>query len=165
MSSSDSSSLDPFVDAEASHWSVAQLAYLAGIVDGEGHISVTQVMLPRGGSPALIAKLEVGQMDQRLILWLRDTFGGWISERQKVYRHDRWKIFYRWSLSLKKRRNLAEAMLPYLVVKRDEMALTLEAVELRRKPTGRRGVDVSVLAETDAIIKKILEVRRARSQR
>lgn len=144
---------------EGDFYPLADLAYLAGIVDGEGYVSVYRGSRARGvGSFAV--QLEVGQIDRRLTDWLQERFGGWTGTRQ-IHRGGRNKTFHRWTLNLRHRRRLCEALLPFLKIKRAEMELALEAMDLRTA----RGVPVSdeALRRCDEVIDRRREVRCQRS--
>jgi hypothetical protein len=99
---------------------VAELAYLAGIIDGEGCIGLR---LP-GPSVTPSVRIEVTNTDRRLISWLSDRFGGYSSG---PVRPTNSKLAYRWTLAKRDDvRSLLEAMLPYLVIKDRQASLALE---------------------------------------
>lgn len=99
-----------------------QLAYLAGIVDGEGCFYFGKVKQGRyGNGTQWHCHLSVTNTDKRLINWLNDLFGG-NSERR--YRWTSKKTFcrpiYKWQASGKMLDYICPVILPYLIVKRDQ---------------------------------------------
>ena len=58
-----------------------QLAYIAGLFDGEGSISRYQTMRKGRKNPTWVIRCEINMTDQTIIKWLHDTLGfgsfGW----------------------------------------------------------------------------------------
>lgn len=52
------------------------LAYAAGIIDGEGYIGITTQAAAPGRSPQFQAVVNVGMADPEIPLWLAENFGG-----------------------------------------------------------------------------------------
>lgn len=106
------------------------LAYLAGIIDGEGHVAIPN---SRGsGSRGVI----VCMADMAILEWCHDHFGGTISSQWKQERgrpRRIWGIYGYDQLEL-----VVPAVRPYVVLKGPELDLLLKAVGLgRQKPTGQ----------------------------
>lgn len=101
-----------------------QLAYLAGLMDGEGSFMITRSRNPYNGTSkyAYIAGIQVGMVTPQPLHVLKSIFGGSIyvervpGNRQDVYR---WRVNGRADTM-----RVIEALLPYLMVKR-EAALVL----------------------------------------
>ena len=66
---------------------IAQLAYLAGIIDGEGcfFIGKSKTSRPYGCGFHFYAVLRITNTDEGLILWLEKTFGGAKNSRYRLY--------------------------------------------------------------------------------
>lgn len=91
-------------------------AYLAGIVDGEGHFSACRTSNVFG--------IVVKMAEPEVIRWLHGEFGGMTAsiDRSAIGR----RTLYRWSLQRGRDvRYACGAMLPFLVLKRDECEATL----------------------------------------
>lgn len=135
------------------------LAYLAGIIDGEGCISVDAVPSPSTGAPSHNLRVVVTNTSERLILWLK-SIGGTVrlSQRRTVPRH--WLPIYRWVVHGKNASTLLAAILPFLVIKRDQAMLALEFMAL---PSGRRGskpLDPALLREREIIAAKLTAAKQ-----
>lgn len=88
------------------------LAYLAGIVDGEG--TVQYLSKGVGRSPAFFMKVKM--TDKPIVLLLHETFGGSLMfcKREKPHYKDQW----RWSVSHKKAWATYAILEPFLRLKR-----------------------------------------------
>lgn len=114
------------------------IAYLAGIIDGEGSIllrgiskipSRTIIEYPR-------PEITISSTDKELLDWVKDMFGGTISSK-KIYK-DHHKQSFAWRITNKKAVRLMELCLPYMKIKRKkERALVL--IDLSRNFTSPNG--------------------------
>jgi len=89
------------------------LSYLAGIIDGEGSIGIHN----ENGKPKGM-RLTVGNTDPRLIIWLKETFGG--SSYPDRHRKANWKESWKWTISTQQAAALLEQVLPWLRLKREQ---------------------------------------------
>ncbi len=95
-----------------------ELAYLAGIVDGEGCIGVWQ-----NANGSHRGALEIGSTSAALMEWLSARLGGSvIGPRVRAGRRN----WYRWRLSGRAAGALCARLLPYLVIKPEAAALLVE---------------------------------------
>jgi hypothetical protein len=100
-------------------WSDTELAYLAGIIDGEGCLSMGNVH-----TGVYTTQIYIGNTDARVIEWLYRTFGGSIALRPSP--NPKHKPLWRWLASGKNLNVLLQAVLPYLIVKKEQALLLLE---------------------------------------
>jgi len=102
-----------------------ELAYCAGIIDGEGCFSLGRTT--RGGraiSPKWYCKVSVDMTDRRPLEILSDLFKGKISPRKpQILGHKPGWIWQRWDLSAGE---VASNLLPFLQVKKAQAELILE---------------------------------------
>ena len=99
-----------------------KLIYTAGMIDGDGHFCKPFITNGRGEKKRY-PRIVVVQKDRAVIDWLKENFGGNIHEHK---RHgfgltDIW----RWTLTGKKVTEMAQEMLPYLIVKREQVKRVL----------------------------------------
>lgn len=86
---------------------VSKLAYFAGLLDGEGNIREVDY------------RIYIGNTDMKMISWLKDNFGGTVLMGKK--RKPNWKPCHRWEAhSIVDCQKICQAVLPYLITKRDE---------------------------------------------
>ncbi len=109
-------------------YSPTQLAYLAGIIDGEGSIYIGNFSCnPKTKVPYYQTNMQVTNTDKALIDWLFQTFGGLVSKRTpKQHPKNHRKQAFLWTASGERLTHLCELILPYLVVKRAQCEIMLE---------------------------------------
>ena len=107
-------------------------AYLAGIVDGEGTISVR--FYPKRNERSIA--IQVGNTSSKLLNYLYDTFGGTIDRGYKTKGN---KLFRLWKVagSIICKRFLI-GLKPYLVIKEDQAETALEFIKSFRHVTNGR---------------------------
>lgn len=101
-------------------------AYIAGMIDGEGCISV----IPSGKTIA--QTIYVANTNIDLIFWLYETTGiGSIADcgRGRGY-SDNWKPVYKWIMWADDIREFLPEILPYLVIKQEQAKLMLESLAI-----------------------------------
>ena len=92
------------------HLSEVERAYIAGIVDGEGHMSISLYM----GHPAIL--LHVVNTNHAVILWLHEKLGGceFVAHRADAKCKTRW----RWEVRTLRARAILCAIQPFLIIKK-----------------------------------------------
>jgi len=104
------------------------LAYAAGIIDGEGWIGIGR----RGGKRHdAYCRVTVGNTSEWLVKWLQFAFGGSIS----IYNRnpDKWKRQYFWNLNEHQTLDFLKAIYPYLRIKRPQAEIAIQFIENRFK--------------------------------
>lgn len=108
----------------------AELAYAAGLIDGEGCITIdkpggvdrlTKYRTPRAG---LILRVRVYNSNEAMITWLHTRFGGTAKKakyKQKAYHLDQWY----WQLLGKNAAAFLQQIHPFLVAKKTEAEFAL----------------------------------------
>jgi hypothetical protein len=110
-------------------------AYFAGLIDGEGHITLEK---RSGKQVGTIPLIQVGMTDRAIVQLLQKTYGGSFAAK-KI--REPYKQMFVWRVKHAQARVTLKRILPYLRVKR-EVALTVYkfACERRawiRQNTGR----------------------------
>ncbi|MDP2730270.1 MAG: LAGLIDADG family homing endonuclease [Dehalococcoidales bacterium] len=125
-------------------------AYVAGIIDGEGSISIYR-MLSRSSKRRMRYSLlvTVTNTNEWLIQWLKMSFGGSICK--VIPRQTNWKPQYRWSLSTRQAADFLKLIKPYLHLKRPEAEIAI-AFQSRMKQGAGLSDEAAVLQEADAIL-------------
>jgi hypothetical protein len=125
---------------ERKTYTVAQLAYMAGIIDGEGSLVIGNYSSnKKTGAIHYHTALEINKTDEGLIHWLHHTFGGNIVNytAKQTPKNSRQAVF-RWIANGDRLTHICEEVLPYLVVKRKQAELMLRMRETY-KPTHKAG--------------------------
>lgn len=87
-----------------------KLSYLAGLIDGEGHVSLSSA-----GAGKKRFVIEIKMTSERVINWLQNNFGGLKQFRPST--NPNWNDQWRWRLQGKDAIALYEQIKPYLMVK------------------------------------------------
>jgi len=94
-------------------------AYLAGIIDGEGHIHKPLIRNGRGEGH-YYARIIVVNTDLNLIKWLKQNFGG--STTSVKPRNIYCSVSYRWIIQGKAAEKLAKIIKPCLICKKEQIS-------------------------------------------
>lgn len=109
-------------------------AYFAGFIDGEGYISVARY--GDHGRPRYRLMLNVSQVDPRPLEALASRFGGQVKvNRARVANRS---LVYYWQVFGATAEQVVRAVLPWLIVKREEAELALQYRALVRPRDYRR---------------------------
>lgn len=124
-----------------------QLAYLAGIVDGEGCFYFGRVKQGRyGNGTQWHCKLAVTSCDQCLTDWLNKLFGG---TKEQRYRYTSKRAYerpvYRWDASGLMLDYILPLILPYLIIKKKQCQIMIE-IRKTYKNIGSKRLPESIVA-------------------
>jgi|SRR5690606_1714061 len=122
-----------------------EIAYLAGIIDGEGSIYIGNFSCnPKTKLPYYQTNMQVTNTNKNLINWLKKIFGGLINKRTtKQHANNSRMQAYTWTATGDRLTHLCELMLPYLQCKRKQAEIMLEMRKTYTKngaPRGKQGV-------------------------
>lgn len=101
-----------------------KLAYLAGIIDGEGTINITYLKARN----EYRLRISVVNTNVRLIDWLSSNFGGlaYQAKRHQV-KNPTWKDKWEWIyIPSRDRLDLLNALLPFMVIKDEQLKVALK---------------------------------------
>ena len=101
------------------------LAYVAGIIDGEGSISLYP---PCKGRRGLKISVQVGNTNEWLIQWLRFIFGGYI---YTIPPRKNCKPVHSWSVSYQQALGVLQAVYPYLRLKKPQAEIAINFLKMR----------------------------------
>lgn len=91
---------------------IQELAYAAGLFDGEGSISLVRSRRNRTHSP----QVSIASTDYEVVDWFRERFGGSIVTKQP--RMSNHSVSYDWRLTDRRALAFLEVIRPYLVIER-----------------------------------------------
>jgi len=91
---------------------VEELAYAAGLFDGEGSISLVRQRINRSHSP----QVAVASTDHEVIRWFQQRFGG--SVVTKPPRKSSHSVSYDWRLTDRRALDFLKLIRPYLIIER-----------------------------------------------
>ena len=114
-----------------------ELAYSAGLIDGEGYIGIIRTK-PNSDdkSPRIEPKIQVTMCDRKALDYLKEVFGGTLILRASNKK--KWKDRYIWTLTNKEKlREVGKKLLPFLKTKKEQIVLLLSFLD--DCPSKRRG--------------------------
>ena len=101
--------------------------YLAGATDSEGCLYIAKRRRKERFTPAYEPRLQVGNTSKEMLDLFVKTFGGRITPDKKLTKGG--KTYYVWRILGISIVRALEAMLPYLIVKREESKLVIALQE------------------------------------
>jgi len=106
-------------------YTIAEAAYMAGLMDGEGTFFIGNY--GNSGNGFFQTVLKITSTDRCMIDWACNTFGGWISEYtpKQLAKNCRSAVFT-WACTGDRLTHICEIMLPYLVPKKNQAIILLE---------------------------------------
>jgi hypothetical protein len=125
------------------------LAYVAGIIDGEDWVTIKEKRV-KDKLISRAIKVGVGNTNEWLIKWLQFSFGGSVRIHEGTGNQKRrWD----WDISTRQAKYFLELVLPYLRMKRPQAELALK-FQNRRKYRGHQPMPESdwALDEADKIL-------------
>jgi len=104
---------------------VANKAYLAGLIDGEGCISICRRKHKQKKSDNWYYEPQViiANTDKRMVDFAIDLCGGWVAIPKKIKDHH--KQQYHWKITGDDMRQLLSDVLPYLILKKKQAEIVL----------------------------------------
>ena len=95
-----------------------QLAYLAGLFDGEGSVGIYEFKKPNKNSNWQF-KVEIANTDWRIMQWLLDNVGGIVHENTRSKSH--WSKAYSWHVQGKNSEIFCQLIKPYTIIKTNQI--------------------------------------------
>lgn len=105
-------------------WTKEQLAYLAGIIDGEGTVYIQKV--DRKTFFDYFPRIQIISTNKDLIVWIKDIFGGIVTSRDRSNENRNWRLQHTWYTSRKIMDILLPFILPYLIIKKNQVEVMIE---------------------------------------
>ena len=130
--------------------SPTERAYVAGIIDGDGWVECRRVNRRRNTRPGkpvyktLIVRMEVPQVDGRLIDYLMETTAEGNRDLKKFPKHPHYKTQHRWRVSHHGVYRVLKQVYKYLIVKREKAKLVIDHYDkkFKTKTYGKGGFGV-----------------------
>jgi hypothetical protein len=100
---------------------IDKIAYFAGLFDGEGTVNIAQYWkLNKKMNKKYLCwriAMEIAMTDKETIKWCCDTFGGNLKEKPRKEH----KMQYRWRRVFRDAYEIAKAIHPYAITKKDKL--------------------------------------------
>jgi hypothetical protein len=140
------------------------LAYIAGIVDGEGCIIIekrTTTLLNGEKNPLYKACVKVGNNDEKLIDWLiKKVGGGYKSVDIREGKNNN----YKWQLSQTMTLKLLILLKPYLVIKKEQVDVICDFRKSYENVYSRNGTPREIVDFRESCYKKLQNMHGGRKK-
>ena len=103
-------------------------AYIAGLFDGEGSISICKFRTKNKNyvCPHYILLITCTNTFKPIIEWLDTVLVGSKQVRKREWGKENWKTSYAWMASAKKALEVLKIIFPYLKIKKEQSKLAIE---------------------------------------
>jgi hypothetical protein len=126
---------------------MTEIAYIAGLFDGEGCVTCKQKKTKRKDRGGKVynqwyIRCEISMTDKEVITWLHETLGfGW--SREKIYkkRPTHYKRQWRWCCGYRDALTFAKLVWPYTQVKLHKLEQIIDHYEPQAQELGDNVVD------------------------
>ena len=134
---------------------ISDIAYIAGLFDGEGCVSYKQYNRQREHNkkpyPTWQIRVEIAMTDKAVIEWLHETLGfGWSAEK-KYHTKPKYKRQWRWCCGYRDALIFAKLLWPFAQVKLHKLEQIINHYEPRAQELGDNVVDL----ENERIIRRV----------
>ena len=135
------------------------IAYAAGIIDGEGSIVISKAKQKVGNGYSYEILVAVHMMDGYIPKWMSECFGGRFSKTKVNHANKKGDFAYYYHANGSRAKIFLELIIPHLKIKRKqaEAALYLQN-KLTQNPNGKR-VTAEMYKERDALKMLIEELK------
>jgi hypothetical protein len=110
-------------------------AYLAGLFDGEGSVNIFKQSRSYMAYSAYFIEISIGNTHEGVLNWVLEKFGGRVAHNSDHRTAGSRKV-WRWRASSNEAYEILVAMLPYLIVKKEQAQLAIEFRERQVKFSG-----------------------------
>jgi len=111
------------------------LAYFAGLFDGEGSICITRHKPKRGISEQHTLLCLLSMTNREAVSAFRDCFGGGMTVHERS--NGKRKLMWGWVMSSNKARIFLESILPFLRIKKAEAVIAIEFQTRKKQYNGK----------------------------
>jgi hypothetical protein len=120
----------------------AQQSYLAGLIDGEGCLSITRFYHPKSANPVYVFRVIITMTSENLIRdWHKITGIGSVfhSVRNQKHAKSHWHDAWQWSIGQSEAYSLLKTIYPFMKLKRDQADTAFEFLALGTARSGKYG--------------------------
>lgn len=122
---------------------VADIAWLAGLFDGEGCIHIYK----RGNTSSYGLRISVGNVHLPTLERINTIFPGTLRRQKSSKKHSTWRIQYVWSVKSQDNRKFLELIKIYCICKQSDIITALKFLDVHQINKGQSQKDVSKIKE------------------
>lgn len=120
-------------------WKDTEIAYLAGIIDGEGSVYIQKRITP-AGSISYFPRFQVVNTNQEVMTWIKNTFGGLLYSKPRMKHNAKWKTQIEWFTTRRLLDQLLPLIIPHLIIKKRHAVIMMQFRETFKTNAGSVGV-------------------------
>jgi hypothetical protein len=117
-------------------WNKEQLAYLSGIIDGEGTIYVSKRL--HRGLDDYWPRIQIVNTNKPMMEYIHKTFGGLLYEKNRSKHSKKWRTQYEWVTNRTLMDIILPLVIPYLICKKPQAELMIQFRNTFQKNTKYR---------------------------
>lgn len=130
------------------------LAYAAGIIDGEGCVKIFKndaSVVHRPHNQYTLA-VQVNMVDKRVVTWLHKKFGGAVYfHPANIKKHPTWRDSWRWYLQNYHCRDFLLQILPFLIIKVKQTRSALNFLDIKKGDIAKKHVAWENMAKLNKV--------------
>jgi len=138
-------------------WTKTQLAYFAGIIDGEGCICI-YARTHKNKTIDYFPRLQMMNTSKELLEWVTSNIGGMVVTR--LSKNPKWKTRYEWYTQRHLMDKIAPAILPYIVIKKRQIEILIEFRNTFNIHYGSKGVPEEVYKTRHNLITQLKSLNK-----
>jgi hypothetical protein len=134
-----------------------RIAYMAGIIDGEGTIGITKVTPKRYTNPRYTARIHFANVNKDVVDLFASVFGGSVREERVPNR----QLIYRWyRVGNPITKEILLQLQPYLIIKKRQADTVMEFLNIVNAKGFQRnqGVPIEELQRREDFFQKVKEL-------
>jgi len=105
-------------------WTKTEIAYLAGIIDGEGSIYIQCRKV--GNHLSFFPRFQIVNTNKELMYWIHKKFGGILVEKDRSKHNKIWRLQYEWITNRHIMDQLLKLIFPFLICKKEHAKIMME---------------------------------------
>jgi hypothetical protein len=120
-------------------WKDTEIAYLAGMIDGEGSIYI-QRRITKAGYMSYFPRFQVVNTNQEVMEWIQNTFGGNLYKKPRTKHNEKWRLCFEWFSTVGVMDELLPLIIPYLIIKKQHALVMMQFRATFKSNNGSTGV-------------------------
>jgi hypothetical protein len=135
-----------------------QIAYLAGLFDGEGYVGIVKKHPKARHNPSHVLQVEISNTHKPTIDFVNRRFSGCVYKFKPTMRTR--KICWDWRGTNRNAIKFLETVLPYLRIKRSQAILGLRFQKEKNSAHRNGGLSIKTLQYRDKIMKRMQTLKK-----
>src|SRR5215469_13265102 len=127
------------IDSSSRNPCSIDIAYAAGLFDGEGSITIGRRKTKGARKPTYFVEILMGNTSLSVLEWMKQKFGGRITHNGGNRHNENHRQAWRWMASTRQAGRVLRLLLPFLKIKEKQAKLAISFQERVSKYNARNG--------------------------